>query len=69
MITPFQQQYIQSIKERPDVRQFVDCQMTAEEAQLAAAYTGPRAVMFYTQDNVLHVHRVGQRRLLQAVHC
>ena len=68
MQTSFQQAYIKQIATRQDFKQFVECQMTAAEAQAVAAYTGPFLVMFYTQDNVLHSHRVGQRRLLLAVH-
>ena len=68
MLTSFQQMYIQAIKDRSDFKQFVECQMTEREAVALGLYTGPRLVMFYTQDNVLHSHSVGQRRLLQVVH-
>lgn len=67
MQTSFQQAHIQSIRNRIDFKQFVDCQMTAEEAKAVAEYTGPFNVLFYTQDNVLHLQRLGQRRLLLEV--
>jgi hypothetical protein len=68
MHTSFQQQHIAQIAAQPNFSNFVQVQdvdgVHGYNEDRGDPRKGPVLVLFYTSDNVLHAHRIGQRRLL-----
>jgi hypothetical protein len=68
MLTPFQRNYIQQVQLQPDFSHLIVNYHTNEyssKEEEAYPKTRPLPVLFYTTDGKLHLHQMGQKRLLR----